>query len=70
VFIVLDGAMRIDFRDGAVSLQAGEMVVVPKGVDHKPYAARECSVLLIEPTGTVNTGEAGGDLTADPTEWI
>jgi mannose-6-phosphate isomerase-like protein (cupin superfamily) len=60
VFIVIDGSMEIEFRDGAVSLNKGEMLVVPKGVEHRPYAAAECSVLLIEPAGTVNTGDAGG----------
>jgi mannose-6-phosphate isomerase-like protein (cupin superfamily) len=64
VFIVLDGALRIDFRDGSVDLQAGEMFVVSKGVEHKPFAQKECKVMLVEPAGTVNTGEAGGDLTA------
>ena len=50
-FIVLDGVLRIDFRDGAVNLSAGEMFVVPKGVEHKPYAEREVRLLLIEPRG-------------------
>ena len=63
-FIVLDGEMRIDFRDGAVTLKAGEMFVVPKGVEHKPYAAREVKLLLIEPRGVPNTGDAGGERTA------
>jgi len=69
-FIVLEGKMRIDFRDGAVTLQAGEMFVVPKGIEHKPYAERECQVLLIEPAGTLNTGDAGGTLTTAGEEWI
>ena len=63
-FLVIDGHMRIDFRDGSVELQAGELYVVPKGIEHKPYADHECSVLLIEPRGVVNTGQAGGELTA------
>jgi mannose-6-phosphate isomerase-like protein (cupin superfamily) len=70
VFIVLDGSMDIDFRDGKVTLTSGEMYVVPKGVEHKPYAAVECSVLLIEPAGTVNTGDAGGEKTAPADAWI
>jgi len=70
VFIVLDGAMRIDFRDGEVNLQTGEMFVVPRGVEHKPFAAQECKILLIEPVGLVNTGEAGGELTAEKDVWI
>jgi mannose-6-phosphate isomerase-like protein (cupin superfamily) len=55
-FIVLEGALRIDFRDGAVNLSAGEMFVVPKGVEHKPYAKRAVKLLLIEPRGVLNTG--------------
>lgn len=70
VFIVLDGHMEIAFRDGCVTLQSGEMTVVPRGVEHKPYAAEECSVLLVEPAGTVNTGDAGGALTAPADAWI
>ncbi len=69
-FLVLDGEMSIDFRDGSVRLQAGEMFVVPRGVEHKPFAERECQLLLVEPTGTVNTGDAGGDLTAEDNVWI
>lgn len=63
-FIVLDGCLRIDFRDGSVDLAAGEMFVVPKGVEHKPYAEAEARVMLIEPRGVVNTGERGGERTA------
>lgn len=69
-FIVLEGEMRIDFRDGTVHLRAGEMFVVPKGKEHKPFAASECRILLIEPAGVVNTGEAGGALTAANDVWI
>ena len=70
VFIALDGEMSIEFRDGMVALKTGEMFVVPKGVEHKPFAANECKIMLIEPAGTVNTGDAGGDLTADDNVWI
>jgi mannose-6-phosphate isomerase-like protein (cupin superfamily) len=70
-FIVLDGELAIDFRDGRVSLKAGEMFVVPRGVEHKPFAARECKIILIEPAGTTNTGDApAGDLTAPNDVWI
>ncbi len=68
-FIVIDGEMRIDFRDGAVTLKSGEMFVVPKGVEHKPIAEDECRIMLVEPTGVVNTGDAGGEMTAED-EWI
>jgi mannose-6-phosphate isomerase-like protein (cupin superfamily) len=70
VFIVLAGSMEIHFRDGTISLAEGEMVVVPRGMEHKPYAASECSILLIEPAGTINTGEAGGDRTVIDPAWI
>ncbi|MER3482062.1 MAG: cupin [Meiothermus sp.] len=61
---ILEGEMRLDFRDGPVSLKAGELFVAPKGVEHKPYAAQECKIMLVEPIGVVNTGDAGGELTA------
>jgi mannose-6-phosphate isomerase-like protein (cupin superfamily) len=70
VFVVVEGEMRIDFRDGAVELKAGEMFVVPRGVEHKPFAARECAVMLVEPAGTINTGGAGGELTAENGVWV
>jgi mannose-6-phosphate isomerase-like protein (cupin superfamily) len=70
VFIVIDGEMRIDFRDGTVELKTGEMVVVPKGVEHKPYARDEANILLIEPCGIVNTGDSGGNRTAPNDVWI
>jgi mannose-6-phosphate isomerase-like protein (cupin superfamily) len=66
-FIVLDGVLRIDFRDGAVQVAAGEMFVVPKGVEHKPYAERQVKLLLIEPRGVPNTGgEGGGSSRSNP----
>ena len=70
VFLVIDGEMRIDFRDGDVTLKSGEMFVVPRGVEHKPYAQGECKLMLIEPRGVVNTGDAGGPLTAKDDVWI
>jgi mannose-6-phosphate isomerase-like protein (cupin superfamily) len=69
-FIVLDGSLRIDFRDGAVHLSAGEMFVVPKGVEHKPFAEREVKLLLIEPRGVRNTGQVVGERTAANDVWI
>jgi mannose-6-phosphate isomerase-like protein (cupin superfamily) len=70
VFIVLDGEMSIEFRDGRADLRAGEMFVVPKGAEHRPLAGKECKIMLVEPAGTVNTGDAGGDLTAKNEIWI
>jgi len=69
-FMVLDGVLRIDFRDGAVQISAGEMFVVPKGVEHKPYAEHEVKLLLIEPRGVPNTGDQGGERTAQNDVWI
>lgn len=70
VFIVLEGQLTIAFRDGEVKLSAGEMFVVPRGVEHKPFAEHECHLMLVEPQGLVNTGQAGGDKTAANDVWI
>lgn len=69
-FIVLEGELRIDLREGAVVVRQGEMYVVPKGVEHKPYAEREVKMLLIEPRGVLNTGDQEGERTAINDVWI
>jgi mannose-6-phosphate isomerase-like protein (cupin superfamily) len=69
-FIVIQGTLRIDFRNGAVHLGPGEMFVVPKGVEHKPFAEDETRVLLVEPRGLRNTGEKSGERTAPNDVWI
>lgn len=69
-FIVLDGELRLDFRDGPVVVRAGQMAVVPRGVEHKPYAEREVKMMLIEPRGVTNTGDAGGERTVANDVWI
>ena len=69
-FIVLEGKLRLDFRDGAVTLSAGEMFVVPKGKEHKPYAEKEVKLLLIEPRGVKNTGSETSERTAANDVWI
>jgi mannose-6-phosphate isomerase-like protein (cupin superfamily) len=69
-FLVIDGEMEIGFRDAAVTLRAGEMYIVPKGVEHITRASRECHALIIEPRGVVNTGDAGGSLTAKNDVWV
>ncbi|MEM5296386.1 cupin domain-containing protein [Burkholderia sp. JPY481] len=69
-FIVLEGRLRIDFRDRSIELLAGEMAVVPKGVEHKPYAGSEVKLLLIEPRGVVNTGDTTNERTAENDVWI
>ncbi len=70
LFIVLDGNLIIQFRDREVTLGPQELLVVPRGVEHRPVAEAEVSVLLIEPAGVVNTGNAGGPLTAGPDSLI
>ena len=70
VFIVLNGQLEIQFRDGNVLLREGEMYVVPKGVEHKPVAEHECHILLVEPAGTVNTGGVVNEKTAANDVWI
>jgi mannose-6-phosphate isomerase-like protein (cupin superfamily) len=69
VFLVLDGSMTIEMPDRTVTLHAGELFVVPKGVEHCPHAEEECHALVIEPGGVVNTGDAGGELTAEHGVW-
>jgi mannose-6-phosphate isomerase-like protein (cupin superfamily) len=69
-FIVIEGELRIDLRDGAAHIGAGEMFVVPKGVEHKPYAEKEVKLLLIEPRGVLNTGGAQSERTAENDVWI
>ena len=70
VFLILNGEMVIEFRDGRVALKAGEMFVVPRGVEHKPRAEHECQLMLIEPAGTRNTGDAQGEMTAEDNVWV
>jgi mannose-6-phosphate isomerase-like protein (cupin superfamily) len=70
VFIVLEGRLEIQFRDGSVKLNEGEMFVVPKGVEHKPVAEKECHILLVEPAGTINTGDLVDERTAANDVWI
>ena len=56
--------------DGMVELKKGELFVVPKGAEHKPSAEKECEIMLVEPVGTINTGDIGDDLTAEDNVWI
>ena len=69
-FLVIEGTLFIEFEDETMELNAGELYVVPKGVQHRPYALEECKVMLIEPRGVVNTGEAESNLTASNDVWI
>ena len=69
-FLVIEGELRIDFREGAVVLGPGEMFVVPKGVEHKPFAAHEVKLMLIEPRGVRNTGSKASERTAQNDVWV
>ncbi|NQE51177.1 cupin [Herbaspirillum rubrisubalbicans] len=69
-FLVLEGELRIDLHDGNVLLRQGELYVVPKGIEHKPYAEQEVKLMLIEPRGVLNTGDETGERTAQNDVWI
>jgi mannose-6-phosphate isomerase-like protein (cupin superfamily) len=69
MFLVVKGRLRMELRDGNVTLNEGECLVVPRGVEHRPVAETEVSLMLFEPDSTLNTGSAGGERTAKP-EWI
>ena len=70
VFMVFGGMLTIELRDKTLHLGPGDMVSIPRGVEHKPVSHEECLIMLIEPDTTVNTGKAGGALTDDEVEWI
>ena len=69
-FIVIEGKIHIEFEDETVELSEGEMIVVPKGKKHRPYANEEAKIMLIEPKGVRNTGDIVSDLTSDDNQWI
>ena len=69
-FFVIEGKIGIEFEDETIELSAGEMIVVPKGKKHKPFAEEEAKIMLIEPKGVINTGDALSKLTADNDQWI
>ena len=70
VFIVIEGKIFIEFKDEKVEINEGEMIVVPKGVKHKPYAEEEAKIMLIEPKGVLNTGNKRNEYTKDNDIWI
>jgi mannose-6-phosphate isomerase-like protein (cupin superfamily) len=70
LFYIVSGSLRIEFRDGQVDLNEGDIFVVPKGKEHRPVAEEECHVLLIEPKGVVNTGASDIKLKAQNNVWI
>ena len=69
-FIVIEGEMLMKLRDDTIKLSEGEMFIVRKGVEHKPCAEKECKILVIEPRGVINTGNAGGQLTMTKDIWV
>ena len=69
-FIVMEGTLVMNLRDGKVEVGAGEMIVVPKGVEHKPSSEVGYKALLIEPKGVSNTGDARNEITIEKVEWV
>ena len=69
-FLVIEGTLFIEFESETMELETGELCVVPKGVQHRPYAKEECRIMLIEPRGVVNTGGAESELRASNDVWI
>ena len=70
VFIVVEGEIAIEFEEETIDLKTGEMLVVPKGIKHRPYAEKEACIMLVEPKGVVNTGDKIDELTAPNDEWV
>ena len=69
-FIVINGQIFIEFEDRTEEINEGEMIIVPKGVNHKPYAKNEAEIMIVEPRGVINTGKVNDDLTAPNDQWI
>ena len=70
VFFLIEGKLIIHLRDDSIELEPMELYVVPKGVEHKPYAEEEAKIMLIEPRGTANDGDNVGERTAKEDVWI
>ncbi len=70
LFMIMKGVLTIEFRDKSITLKEGEMIVVPKGVDHRPKAEEEAWVLLVEPVSTYHTGNVKSERTVENQEWI
>jgi len=69
-FLVIEGKMGIEFEDQTIELSEGEMIVIPKGKKHKPYADKEAKIMIIEPKGITNTGDVTNDFTAENDQWV
>ena len=70
VFFVIEGKIGIEFEDETIELSAGEIIVIPKGKKHKPFANNEAKIMLIEPIGVKNTGDVSNNFTAENDQWI
>lgn len=70
LFIVNKGLLRVDLRGGQIHVQEGQMLIVPKGVEHKTHADEECELIMFEPETTLNTGNTKGAMTVEKLEWI
>ena len=70
MFLVLEGSFTMEFRDHSVELSEGQMIVVPKGVEHRPIAKAECSVMLVEPAGLINTGDGEATERTSARDWL
>ena len=70
LFLVVQGEFTMEFRDRSVILREGEMIVVPRGVEHRPVAEQECHVLLFEPAGIINTGNARNSDKTNSAKWL
>jgi len=69
-FIILEGTLVMNFRDRKIEVQAGEMIVIPKGVEHKPFSTDGYKALLIEPEGVPNTGDVKNEITINNVDWV
>ena len=70
LFLVVKGAMRLEFRDKSVEMGEGDLLIVPRGKEHRPVADKECHILMFEPASTLNTGNVEDEFTVQELEWI
>ena len=70
MFFVIKGNFKMEFRDKTVHLEENEFLIVPKGIEHRPIAEEEVSVMLFEPASTINTGDKKSEMTRDNLDWI
>jgi mannose-6-phosphate isomerase-like protein (cupin superfamily) len=69
-FVILEGTLIMNFRDGKVEVNTGEMIVIPKGVEHKPFSENGYKAILIEPEGVPNTGNVQNEITINKIQWV